>query len=223
MADLTDAQRKRAEARKRRRSKTDADEPEARQDEANGADEQPHDAVKDVAKIAAAGAAVGAAAAAARALTSHNDEEERGDAPEAEDARHRNEQPEEVSELDAERDGTQPTTEQREQEEPEPVAREQEEPEPVAGAEPDDARAVIDRAREQLEELLERRVETVSSLERTHNGWVASLEVVELSRIPESTDVLGSYEMELDEDLNLRRYEQVRRYHRGRTDRGDEA
>ena len=52
---------------------------------------------------------------------------------------------------------------------------------------------------------------------------MASLEVVELSRIPESTDVLGSYEMELDEDLNLRRYEQVRRYHRGRTDRGDEA
>ena len=219
MADLTDAQRKRAEARKRRRSK--ADEPEARQDEANGADEQPNDAVKDVAKIAAAGAAVGAAAAAARALTSHHDEDERGEAPEAEDARHRDEQPEEVSELqpeevsqlDAERDGTQPTAEQREQEEPEPVA----------GAAPDDARAVIDRAREQLEELLERRVETVSSLERTRNGWVAALEVVELSRIPESTDVLGSYEMELDEDLNLRRYEQVRRYHRGRTDRGDEA
>ena len=216
MADLTDAQRKRAEARKRRRSKPDADESQAQQNEANGADEHQHDAVKDVAKIAAAGAAVGAAAAAAHALKSHHDDEQGAEAPEseAEEAPQPDEQRDAVS-TDPERDGTQPAAEQREQQEPAP--------EPVEGAAPDDARAVIDRAREQLEELLDRRVETVSSLERTHNGWVASLEVVEFSRIPESTDVLASYEMELDDDLNLRRYQQVRRYHRGRTDRGDDA
>ena len=215
MADLTDAQRNRAEARKRRRSQPSNGEPEPR-DEANGAgaDEQPQDAVKQVAKIAAAGAAVGAAAAAARALT-HHDEEEGGAAQEAQDeeaeggeAPRRDEQP------------SHPTAERSERGEPQGDPGEAE---PVAGAAPDDARAVIDRARAQLEELLERRVETVSSLERTHNGWVASLEVVELSRIPESTDLLASYEMELDEDLNLRRYQQVRRYHRGRPDRGDEA
>jgi len=52
---------------------------------------------------------------------------------------------------------------------------------------------------------------------------VVGLEVVELSRIPESTDVLGYYEMELDEDLNLRRYQQLRRYHRGRADHGEDS
>ena len=63
---------------------------------------------------------------------------------------------------------------------------------------------------------------SVSSLERTHDGWVVALEVVELSRIPESTDVLASYELELDDDLNFRRYQQARRYHRSQAARGDE-
>jgi Gas vesicle synthesis protein GvpO len=45
--------------------------------------------------------------------------------------------------------------------------------------------------------------------------------VVELSRIPESTDVLALYEMELDDDRNLMRYDRVRRYYRSQADRGD--
>jgi hypothetical protein len=80
---------------------------------------------------------------------------------------------------------------------------------------------VLDRARDQLEDLLGRPVESVSSLERTHDGWVLSLEVVEVKRVPETMDVLASYEMELDDDLNLRRYQQARRYHRARADDGE--
>ena len=68
-------------------------------------------------------------------------------------------------------------------------------------------------ARDQLQELLGKAVESASALERTQNGWVATLEVVELSRIPETTDVLASYELELDEKLGLRSYRQVRRYY----------
>ena len=64
-------------------------------------------------------------------------------------------------------------------------------------------------------------METVSSLERTHDGWVAQLEVVELTRVPESTDVLATYELELDGDLKLRRYQQVRRYTRSQASRGE--
>jgi hypothetical protein len=47
--------------------------------------------------------------------------------------------------------------------------------------------------------------------------------VVELKRIPETTDVMASYEMELDDDLNLRRYQQVRRYNRSQANREDGA
>jgi len=230
VADLTDAQRKRAEAREQRRGKSNprpADEPSDGAESSEG-DEQPFETVVHAAKIAAAGAAVGAAAAAARALASHREEEDAEDerpGRDEEQAAADEEEPQddpERSEPEAQREDQQ----QPEDEEQEPKQEPEEEPEakePVEGAALGDARKVASRAREQLEALLERPVESVSSLERTHDGWVVALEVVELSRVPESTDVLASYELELDEDLNFRRYQQARRYHRAQAERGEDA
>ena len=216
MADLTDAQRKRAEARQKRRSVKDdgaADEPES---SANDGGQDSHHGVKQAAKVAAAVGAAGAAAAAARALTSHDEApEETEDEPQAEV------EPEAEEREEAQQE--EPQQEEQEPQEEQEAQEEQEEREPVAGAPASDARKTIDRARQQLEELLERPVESVSSLERTHDGWVAALEVVELKRIPESTDVMASYEMELDDGLNLRRYQQVRRYNRSQASREDGA
>jgi hypothetical protein len=224
MAELSDAQRKRAEARKRRRGQSRDAEPEQQNDSAvsEGSEEapDPRQAVVQAAKVAAAGAAVGAAAAAARALTHHDDDraepepaDEPTDGPAAEES-----PPEPVAEQpDAERAVPQPD---RTGEEPE----EREEPEePVEGAALGDAKQAAERAREQLEALLGRPIESVSSLERTHDGWVLNFEVLELSRVPDTTDVLASYEMELDDHLNLRRYQQVRRYHRAEAGRGEES
>ncbi|MFL5941361.1 MAG: gas vesicle protein GvpO [Gaiellaceae bacterium] len=203
MADLTDAQRKRAEARQRRRSQSD-DAPDEPEPSADGGGEEAHHAVKQAAKVAAAVGAAGAAAAAAKALTSHADDEV-ADRLEPEEPASESEEPQQPEQPD----------EQTEQE-PEQAAEE-----PVAGAGTSEARQVIDRAREQLQDLLERPVESVSSLERTHDGWVAQLEVVELKRVPESTDVLASYELELDDELNLRRYQQARRYTRSQSSGGE--
>ena len=166
---------------------------------------QPLESVMQAAKVAAASAAVGAAAAAAQALRSRHEHDE----PDEEEAP-RDERPEPEAEAA-------PDEEQQQEEE-----QEQEDEEPVEGAPLGDAHNAAQRAREQLEELLGKPVESVSSLERTHDGWVVALEVVELSRIPESTDVLGSYELELDDDLNFRRYQQARRYHRSQAARGGE-
>jgi hypothetical protein len=222
VAELSESQRKRAESRQKRRNKAEAE-------PSNGDDAQPtgatasgepgHHGVKQAAKVAAGAAAVGAAAAAARALTSSHQDGDNEPSPESdvELEAEGSEHPAEESET-ADGENAQQRAPEPEQDETEP-----EEPEPVDGAAPSAARTVIDRGREQLEDLLGRPVESVSSLERTHDGWVLALEVVELSRIPESTDVLASYEMELDDDLNLRRYQQARRYHRGRADRGDDA
>ena len=49
-----------------------------------------------------------------------------------------------------------------------------------------------------------------------------TLEVVDLKRIPESTDVLAAYELELDDRLGFRRYQQVRRYVRSQAERGEQ-
>lgn len=222
MADLSKSQQKRAEARQRRRKEA---EPEpagsGSEDVVEAATDGRHsnDAVKQAAKVVAGVAAAGAAAAAARAFTSHGDEQpqQQDEQPEAETEPEPQEQPgPEAQEQPAEE--PEPEHEREHEVEPEP----EEEQEPVAGADSGDARRVLDRARDQLEDLLGRPVESVSSLERTHDGWVLALEVVEVRRVPETMDVLASYVMELDGEMNLRRYHQGRRYHRARAGEGED-
>ena len=166
--------------------------------------------VRQAAKGAVAAAAVGAAAAAARKLATHDGgQQEPREEPEQE--------PDAEAAEQQEPQGREPDSSESEQE-----PERQERKEPVAGASEGDARRVLDRAREELEDLLGRPVESVSALERTSDGWVLALEVVEVNRVPETMDVLASYEVELDGDLNLRRYERARRYHRARADDRDE-
>jgi hypothetical protein len=47
------------------------------------------------------------------------------------------------------------------------------------------------------------------------------VDVVEDRRIPSSTDMLSTYEAEIDGDGELLSYRRVRRYPRGRGDNGD--
>jgi hypothetical protein len=74
-------------------------------------------------------------------------------------------------------------------------------------------------ASEQLSQLLGRPPESVSSLRPTDDGWEAQVEVVELVRIPDTTSVLASYRVSLDENGELVSYERTRRYTRGLIDR----
>ncbi|MEW2412827.1 gas vesicle protein [Streptomyces sp. NPDC046866] len=74
---------------------------------------------------------------------------------------------------------------------------------------------------EQLAVLLGRRPESVSSLRPTEEGWEAVVEVLELERIPDTTSVMGSYTVTLDEEGELISYERTRRYSRGMIDRPD--
>jgi hypothetical protein len=67
---------------------------------------------------------------------------------------------------------------------------------------------------EQLSEITGRQPDTVSGLERTENGWTVRIEVVELERVPDSTSVMASYEMEVDDKGMMRSYRRLSRYHR---------
>jgi gas vesicle protein GvpO len=75
-------------------------------------------------------------------------------------------------------------------------------------------------AREQVEELFGKPVESVSAIARGENGdgWAVTLELVELPRIPDTTSVLGSYEAILDANGDLLEAKRVRRYARNQTD-----
>lgn len=71
------------------------------------------------------------------------------------------------------------------------------------------------RAAAQLAELLQCEPGSVSSVKPTSEGWTASVEVVEVERIPETTSVMGSYRVQLDGRGNLLGYERTERYARG--------
>ncbi|MCM1948393.1 gas vesicle protein [Streptomyces sp. G2] len=83
----------------------------------------------------------------------------------------------------------------------------------------DGVAAVMRSAVEQLSQLLGRPPESVSSVRPTEDGWEAQVEVLELERIPETTSILASYKVTLDERGDLISYERTRRYSRGAIDR----
>ena len=139
-------------------------------------------------------------------------------------------EPEEPKEPEqtAEREEPEETEEPAEAEEPEQTAERddaagQDGGKPVEGGSLEQTTEVVRRAREQLEALQGREPESVSSLERTPTGWTVTFEVVELARVPDSTDVLASYAVVLDEQKNVVRYSRQRRYYRSQAGREGDA
>ncbi|MFI0818351.1 gas vesicle protein GvpO [Streptomyces sp. NPDC021098] len=80
--------------------------------------------------------------------------------------------------------------------------------------------ALLRSAREQLAELTGLYPESLPRLEQTDDGWVLDAEVVELARVPETMSLMALYEVTLDPDGQLTGYRRIRRYERGRSDRG---
>jgi hypothetical protein len=90
--------------------------------------------------------------------------------------------------------------------------------EPLRGAPGDELEDLASQAKELLRSVRGVEAESVSGLARTSNGWTVTLEVVELRRIPESTDVLASYEVQLDDDSNFLGFSRGRRYNRSQAE-----
>lgn len=80
--------------------------------------------------------------------------------------------------------------------------------------------SVIRSATAYAHELTGRQVDTISTIERDEDQWRIGVEVVELRRVPSTTDVLASYEVVVDDDLQLVEYRRIRRYYRNTTDEG---
>lgn len=177
----------------------------------------PGDALRTAASAAIAGAAVGAAKAIARRRQQEPAAAEAHEEP-------RDEEPaEDPAPVDEEQPELQPVaaaagdSEVEDADEPEP--RPEPEPEAHRPAEAGEVSRIVQRAREQLRDFRGMDAETVSSIRRTQGGWRVGLDVVEVKRVPDSTDVLGTYEVDLDDDGNLITFERVARYHRSEADR----
>lgn len=81
-------------------------------------------------------------------------------------------------------------------------------------------REIAERAVEQVHDLIGRPVEAVTGIERDGNEWTVTIEVLELERVPATTDVLGKYEVLLDKDGELTGAQRVRRYPRSEAGEG---
>jgi hypothetical protein len=66
-----------------------------------------------------------------------------------------------------------------------------------------------------VEELTGYQPEAVTGLEWDGELWRVTVDALEMSRIPNTTDVLGEYEIQLDDQGTLRGYRRTRRFVRG--------
>jgi gas vesicle protein GvpO len=72
------------------------------------------------------------------------------------------------------------------------------------------ARAAADYA----EEMIGQPPEAFVGAEPVESGWLVTVEVLELARVPDTADVLASYEVELDVSGEPQAYRRTRRYQR---------
>jgi len=77
------------------------------------------------------------------------------------------------------------------------------------------ARDLTLAAKATVEDLTGQEAETVSALQSDGENWLVTVEVCELERVPNTTDVMASYVVQLDDAGGLLGYNRERRYLRG--------
>lgn len=71
-----------------------------------------------------------------------------------------------------------------------------------------------------VQELTGYQPEAVTGFEWDGEFWDVTVDVLELARVPNTTDVLGSYIVQIDERGTLRGLKRARRYVRGQAEGG---
>jgi len=74
---------------------------------------------------------------------------------------------------------------------------------------------LAERAKGQLAEVTGLKPVTVTGTFKDEQGWHISLDMLEMPRIPPATDVLGDYEVLVDENGNMLKFERKRTRLRG--------
>lgn len=74
------------------------------------------------------------------------------------------------------------------------------------------------RACRALARLIGHCAEGVSAVRTSEEGWRVHVDVLEVPRIPDTTSLLATYEVDLDGGGELVQYRRIRRYRRGASD-----
>lgn len=74
------------------------------------------------------------------------------------------------------------------------------------------------RAARQVHDLTGHEPDNVVSVTKNEHGWEVGVEVTELHRIPDTTDIMAVYQVEIDAGGELISCKRGQRYHRGSTE-----
>ena len=74
---------------------------------------------------------------------------------------------------------------------------------------------ILEKAKSELTAATGLKAESVVQAFRDDQGWHVSVEMLEMSRIPSATDVLGGYEVVLDNEGAMLRFQRSRSRLRG--------
>lgn len=99
-----------------------------------------------------------------------------------------------------------------------PARRRPRKPAPSRNGQIRSAGTAARKAAAEVADLTGRAPESVVSVQRNDDGWLVGVEVVEVHRIPDTTDILAIYEAQLDQTGELISYHRKRRYPRGQGD-----
>lgn len=78
-----------------------------------------------------------------------------------------------------------------------------------------DIKNLAEQAKSQLAEVTGLKPITVTGTFKDEQGWHIEMDMLEMSRIPPATDVLGNYDVLVDEDGNMVKFERKRTRLRG--------
>jgi hypothetical protein len=76
------------------------------------------------------------------------------------------------------------------------------------------SRTVLDT----LEDLVGCPAEGITGVAKDDDRWIVTAEVLELGRVPETTDVMASYDVTVDERGEIVGYRRIRRYLRAQVE-----
>ena len=77
---------------------------------------------------------------------------------------------------------------------------------------------IRNEVRKNAASLIGHKFDAIVAIDSTDEGWIATVELVERRSIPDTEDILGRYEIEIDEAGQFQSYRRVDRYRRSDTD-----